>query len=324
MGRSRLTFNFTSALLLALAGVAFADDPVPADPADPDGGGEATGAPAPPPDDDSVDATLLPEVPALPEPKPEEEESRPFLFEVSVAAEIGLDSGAAGDPISIAPDLKIVTLSLPALAIVHSTHATTGFHGIGRGASLCVAGDACDTFSPSVYHNVGLEIAHSIRSHGRGGPAAYVGLNRTSLSVFGGPMVAAFDPFAVALKVGARGSYLSDGGLIFEATPNIHIGMSERALIGDRLFVPVTAGVIASPRLALQGEIGIWSQLENFGDNFRVPLGVSAHLYLTEKIMATVNFTFPAIVAGDAVTVKEFDARTLTVTFSYETIAGGG
>ena len=86
-------------------------------------------------------------------------EPRVWLLDLTIQTEIGLNRGDAGNPVSVAPDLSILTRGFPQVEIVHSSSAITGFHGLIPGTSFCVHGDLCDVYDASVYHNAGLQFA---------------------------------------------------------------------------------------------------------------------------------------------------------------------
>jgi hypothetical protein len=245
---------------------------------------------------------------------------RPWLLDITVQAEIGLDKDAAGDPVSVAPDIGLLGAGLPRFEIIHSAEAFTGFHGIPRGTSACVYGDVCDAVG--AYHSSGLQISKVVRSHAKG-PTIFDGIRHTALDVHGGLLAYDFDPFALALKLGLRASYLSDDLIQIQLVPSVHIAVTERDLLGDQLFVPLTVGVLASPQVTLLLETGIAAPFDGFADNLRVPLGLNLNIIANERVSFFVGFSATAVHGGDAIALTGFDARVLTVGISWKRIVNG-
>lgn len=247
------------------------------------------------------------------------EPARVWLFDLTVQTEIGLYKGEAGNPVSVAPDLSLVTRGVPQLEVVHSSAAITGFHGMLLGTSLCVSGSLCDLYQPSVYHDGGIQLTQTIRSHAAGDD----GFNQTALSVTGGVIANNYDPFALALKLGVRGSFLSTSSIQLQIVPNVHVALAERETQEDRLFVPVTVAMLPSEQVTLQLETGIAAPFDGFADNLQVPLGVNVGIAGGSGIDLVASFTFPAIYGGDAVVVSGRDARVLTVGLRWSKLLGG-
>jgi len=254
---------------------------------------------------------------ALPPVEPVEP-ARLWLLDVTVQTEIGLYKGEAGNPVSVAPDISLITRGVPQLEIVHSSAAITGFHGMLLGTSLCVSGDVCDLYDPSVYHDGGIQLTHTIRSH-----AGDDGLDPAALSVTGGVIANNYDPFAVALKLGVRGSYLTSNLIQLQLVPSVHVALAERDTQEDRVFVPVTVTVMPSEKLTLQLETGIAAPLDGFADNLQVPIGANLGIAGGSGIDLVASFMFPAVYGGDAVVVTGRDARVLTVGLRWSKFLGG-
>jgi hypothetical protein len=245
-------------------------------------------------------------------------EPHPWLFDLTLHTEIGLSKGDAGNPVSVAPDLSILTKGFPQIEIVHSSSAITGFHGLIRGTSLCVSGDGCDAYEPSAYHNGGLQFSKALRSHGDGREV----VNKTAFGVVVGLIANAIDPFALALKVGVRGSYLTSDLIQLQIAPAVHLGLSQRDAQEDRVFVPVTMTVLASTELAMQIETGITGPFDAFSDNLQVPVSLNLDITADSGVALIASFSLPAAVAGDAVAITGIDARVLTVGVRWSKFVG--
>jgi hypothetical protein len=243
---------------------------------------------------------------------------RPWLFDVTLSTEIGLDSGNAGEPVSIAPDIGVLTKG-PRIEIIHSSVALTGFHGLPRGTGLCVSGDLCDALE--FYHTGGIELSYVLRSHARGDSLAD-GINHTAIAVHGGLIANTFDPFALSLKLGVRAGYLTNDYVHFELVPSVHVALTERDAQGDRIFVPFTTSILPSTDWSLQLETGIAGPLDGFEENVQVPLGLNITVRSNERVELLASYSFPAVLGGDAIDAG-FDARVLTVGLRWSKFLGG-
>lgn len=264
-------------------------------------------------------AVLLASTPAL----AQQAEPRVWLLDFAVHTEIGLDRGDAGERVSVAPDLGIVTRGFPRIELVHSSAAITGFHGLVPGTSLCVRGAICDTYESSVYHNAGLQLSYTVRSHAiDDDPSA--GLNRAALSVTAGLIANNFDPFTLAAKLGVRGSFLTSSFLQLQVLPNVHFVITEQGESQPhRLFAPLTLTVVPAEKMTLQLETGIAAPLDDFEQNLVVPVGINLDISGGNGVDFLASFTFPAAHGGDAVGLTGFDARVITVGMRWSKFLGG-
>ena len=244
-----------------------------------------------------------------------EEDARIWLLDLTITTEIGLYDDSAGDPISVAPDLSLLTKGAPQIEIIHSSAALTGFHGIPLGTSFCVAGDGCG----DVYHNAGLQLGYTVRSHAGGDD----GLNATALSLTAGLLANNFDPYDFSLKLGVRGSYVTSGYIQFQLVPNVHIPLDDRDERDDRLFVPFTVTMVPSESVTLQLETGMATSFDNAGDNLQIPVGINLDIVGNNAVDVLLSFSFPAAYGGDGVGVTGFDARVATVGLRFSKFLGG-
>ena len=253
----------------------------------------------------------------------QEAEQRVWLLDFSVHTEIGLDRGDAGERVSVAPDLSIVTRGFPRVELVHSSAAITGFHGLLAGTSLCVRGAVCDTYESSVYHNAGLQFSYTVRSHAvDDDPSA--GLNRAAFSVTGGIIANNFDPFTLAAKLGVRGSFLTSSFLQIQVLPSAHLVITEQGESQPhRLFAPITFTVVPADKVTLQLETGIAAPFDDFEQNLVVPLGLNLDVTSGSGVDFLASFTLTAAHGGDAVGLTGFGARVVTVGLRWSKYLGG-
>ena len=244
-----------------------------------------------------------------------DEEPRVWLLDLTATAEIGMYADLdTGEPLSIAPDISLLAIDVPQFEIVHSSHAITGFHGALLGTSFCVRGDTCD----GVYHDAGFQVTKAVRTHRNSSGE----LNPTALSITGGAVAYDFDPFMMSAKLGMRGSYVTSSLLQFQIVPAVHIALNKRDAQPDRVFVPVTATVVASAAVSIQFETGIASTLDEFSDHLAIPVGANLDISSGETSVVA-SITFPAAYGGDAVAVTGMDACVITLGLRWSKFLGG-
>ncbi len=253
----------------------------------------------------------------------QEAEPRVWLLDLTIQTEIGLNRGDAGDPVSVAPDLSIVTRGFPRVELVHSSSAITGFHGLIPGTSLCVSGDVCDGYDSSIYHNAGLQLSYTVRSHAiDDDPSA--GLNRAAFSVTAGLIANNIDPFTLAAKVGVRGSLVTTRFMQLQLLPNAHFVVTEQGESQPhRLFVPFTITVVPAEKVTLQLETGIAAPFDDFEQNLVVPVGINLDI-TGNGVDFLASFTLPAAHGGDGIGLTGLDARVITVGLRWSKYLGGG
>jgi hypothetical protein len=229
------------------------------------------------------------------------------VYNLDVAIEIGLDDGAAFDPVSISPDLWWGLADSLDVGVVHSTMNTTGFVGFAEGNSICVTDAVCE--DAEIYHNVGLEGRFALT---QGGPFA--------AAVNGGPFVAEFEPFTISAKAGLMAQFTA-GRIVFSGAPSVFFGITERSNGNtERLFLPLNVSFLLSPRLVLGVQGGVTGLVDTLDETYQVPVSLGAHFSINPQLGFGAAFSLPAVTTG-ADELDGIDARTLTIWLSY---SGGG
>lgn len=223
--------------------------------------------------------------------------------------ELSLSSDAVGKPFSITPDLWYGATDELTVGLVHSSRAATGFIG-GVGDALCLAGES--NGCADVYSGVGVDARYQLKT----GPLA--------LAANGGLYIGSFDPFQLALKLGAVGRW-SSGKLAIEFAPNLFIGLTERTpdAVGgvaadtneEVLNVPVTGLYSVAPKISVALQLGVQLPFQNTGDTYAIPLSIGGHYLLNESLNLSLAFSLPQLAGGGDQT--GFDARTLTLGGTY-------
>jgi hypothetical protein len=225
--------------------------------------------------------------------------------------ELGLSKGAAGDPISVSPDLWYGVNDKITVGIAHSSMGVTGFMG-GQGSALCLAGDAC----ASVYDGFMIDGRYQLTT-GKVSVAGNLGLGAL-----------ATDPFQLAAKLGVVGRWRPSptSKLAVDFQPAVFFGITEREgatpMMGvtatsnkETVVAPATLLFGLNKNLSLALQTGFIFALSDPGATFLVPVSVGASYWLNHQIVVDAAFSLPGLLGGDAAT--EFDARTFTLGGGY-------
>ncbi len=276
-------------------------------------------APAPPtpavPVPAAEEPSLLAEpVPAPPTPEP----ASPAAAEPAVGAprlvlpvkrvfihallQVSLSEGGFFAPLSIAPDLWYGVRPELTVGLIHSSQAATGLFG-GAGEGLCLTGES--NGCASAYKGVGVVGRYHLAARELLGGAATVAAD-------GGLIAGTFDPFALALKVGAVARWQRDK-LAFEASPSLWFGVSGRDTGNvERFYLPISGTYEIRPRLAIAGQIGLFSPFSGFRAKVKVATSLGVQYRLRPDIFIDGVLSLPRWLDTDRVTFG-LDERTLTV-----------
>jgi hypothetical protein len=225
-----------------------------------------------------------------------------FMF--TAVVEANLAEGAAGKPLSVAPDLWIGVHDRFTFGIIHSGRAATGFLS-GFGTGLCFREDAfCATGLGEVYTFAAAEARIGLLEGGF--PVAFVA----------GAQARAFEP---ELLLAAKGGFLArihSSRFAVELAPAVYIGMNKRDFNPDLFGAPVTIylRIAGGLSLALQG--GITFALDDAGNTWQVPAAAGITWWLTPHISFDAAFGLGAVLDSDDMT-KAFDQRSITGGFGY-------
>jgi hypothetical protein len=213
--------------------------------------------------------------------------------------ELNLSKDAVGKPISISPDVWYGITDDLTLGLVHSSVGATGLLG-GVGDALCLRGkmDGC---ADGVYSGVGLDVRYRLKA---------------PLSLDAGLYATDFDPFSLALKIGASGRW-KFGKLALEVQPSIFFGLTERDTNKELLVIPVTAAFEVATSFELALQVGLATPFDGAGDNFKIPVSLGARYQVNGHLGVGLVFSLPAVAGGDMVESTGFDARTITLGGTY-------
>jgi hypothetical protein len=184
-----------------------------------------------------------------------------------VFVKMNMSKNEEAEPTTITPDLYFGVTDYLQLGLVHSSPLGWQTPGVTP-SSLCVTSSSHGC--PKVYNNLGLDAMALLLP----GPVELAGHLRFNFEPF--------DPFRVNLLVGFMSKLrLPWFAIIFY--PSIQIGLNKRDQAGgptpggnkDVIYLPAEIVYQVTPLFALFGQAALYSQAQNFGDHYRIPLGVA-------------------------------------------------
>lgn len=202
-----------------------------------------------------------------------------------VNVEFDTSSGAAGEIVSIAPDLSFGATPDLTLSVIHSVIGRTGFRG-SAGAGICIT-DAC----AHTYDNVGVEATYSLA---RGGFA---------VAANGGVHAWALDAGFYVVKVGAKARYTVDR-LSVTMLPSVTVAVTERDAMPanrDRLWLPFLFMYGVGGGLSLGLGTGFKAAFDDIGTTYEVALGAVAQYAVSSDLVFGGSWVHGKMLGGDAV-----------------------
>lgn len=198
---------------------------------------------------------------------------------VHVALGVNMSKSLVAKPIALAPDVWYGVMPKLEVGVAHSNYGLTGFWGQGFGGGICIGG--AERGCAKLYNGpIGI-LAHFSLMEGN-----------LDLAADGGLIIDALDPNVMSLKVGVRGRWAS-GKIMVMFSPMIDAGLTKRdAGNKEVLWVPVTVGFAASPKLHAGVQTGIAGPLDGFGDAYIIPVGVGAMFMVNDKLGVGGSFNF--------------------------------
>jgi len=231
---------------------------------------------------------------------------------LAVALQSDLSTAAAGDSVSLAPDLAYGVTDRLTVALVHTTQGGSGFwSGLGTG-SLCIMGERCaDMYSTGALLSK-LDLVHRAK---------------LDLAALGG-VIYNVDPFRVGVGLGAE-ALVQAGPIAVHFKPTIYIGVNERggetltdgtmiAPNKEFLNLPLAVLVPATKRLQLGVQSGVAAPLDGFSTTYRVPVAAIGNLALGAW-STSLALSFDRVAGGDSgmAAPAALDTRSLTLTVGY-------
>ncbi len=210
-----------------------------------------------------------------------------FLFNLS--------KDAVGEPFSLAPDIYYGVDSKLSIGLTHDGL----FPAAGNG--ICLAGE--DSGCPKTYNNFGIDALYGVMLGGS-----------FQLALHGGFVAPSIDEFVGGLKVGALGR-LQAGNIAIILDPGLYLGIIKRDADeggqAEHLSIPVWVQFQVNTQTVAFVSTGMQGNLDGFGDNYTIPLGIGATMAANNRIDFGVEFQLPWLAGNRADGVDAFDARQL-------------
>lgn len=229
---------------------------------------------------------------------------------VQAFVEINLSQDAALEPVSLAPDAWYGVSDELTVGLVHSGRGATGFYG-DAGNGLCFTGE--EGGCAKVYNSIGIDARYHF--YREGGITA---------AADGGLFARSFDPFQLAIKLGATGRWQT-GLLAVDLAPSFVFGLTEREPEGadvavgsnkEALLLPATAIYSIMPKLGLAFQAGLQLPFEELGDTWSFGISLGGQYMVTEQIFADLAFSLPLLVGGPDGAGADFRVITLGVGYA--------
>ena len=188
------------------------------------------------------------------------------MIEVKADLLVNLSKDLVGKPFSVSPDILFGVNDKLTVGLTHQT-------------GLCLAGE--DNGCAKVYDDAAIEAIYAFLT-GELDVGAHVALEFVG-----------FDPMTVGIDVGVTGRFRS-GQIGVSFDPQLYIGLTERdAGNKEQIGIPVQIAYQVSPRLAPFAIVGLFGALEDFGNNFQVPVGFGALYSISNKLDVGGQLVFP-------------------------------
>jgi hypothetical protein len=201
----------------------------------------------------------------------------PGSARLDVTLEVGMSIRAAGEPVSLAPDLYAGVTPELTLGLVHSGRAL-GLLDSGRGVCLAGGQGGCDP----AYSGTGVDAWFTfLRAHG----LELAARSRLHALRFA-------DPLKLRLTLGVLGAYRR-GWLGVRFDPHISLGLSNR----DRgnahvLSAPVEVLAGLGPHADVYLRTGVRGMIHVFDEQYAVPLGLGVKIRPGRRWHVGAQFVF--------------------------------
>jgi hypothetical protein len=218
------------------------------------------------------------------------------MFSARILLDINLSAGAAGEPVSLAPDLYYGVSDKLQIGLLHQ--GPTGWQA-RPGVGICLTGKSSGC--PKLYDNVGFDMMYGLA------------FGDFQLSAHGSLFIESFDPTTTSLALGVAGkAHLSQNVALF-FDPKIAIALNDRDANDDVLYVPLELQFQLRPPTTLKLLSGISGNLSAFGDTYQVPLGLGLVQSLNKHFDLGARFSFDNLLGNQPDGVNRADLRSLAI-----------
>ncbi|HET7506332.1 MAG TPA: hypothetical protein VFK02_35175 [Kofleriaceae bacterium] len=218
------------------------------------------------------------------------------MVSARILLDVNLSTDAAGEPISLAPDLYYSVTDALQLGLLHE--GPMGWQA-RPGLGLCLTGE--DHGCPKLYDNVGLDIMYA------------VSFGRVHLSTHSSLFVDHFDPLTMSAAFGVAGKARLGTRFAVLFDPKIAIALTERDTNDDAVYVPLELQLQIGSGTTLKLLTGLLGGLSAFGDTYEIPLGLGLLQNLTSHFDIGIRFSFDNLLGHEEMGVGRADTRSLAL-----------
>jgi hypothetical protein len=119
-----------------------------------------------------------------------------------------------------------------------------------------------------------------------------------SFSVFGGSKIDAFDPFVLQARAGLGFWVAANDQFAINGSLATFVGITNRQGNPDMLVFKLQPAFNITPEFAVFFNTGFTASFQQFGDAWRIPLGLGAVVSTDEHVDVGASFDFPTAIAG--------------------------
>lgn len=218
------------------------------------------------------------------------------MFSARVLLGVNLSADAAGEPISIMPNLYYSLTDRLQLGLLHD--GPMGWQ-TRPGPGLCLTGE--DGGCPQVYDNVGFDLMYGLA------------FDKLHLSAHGSLYITSIDNSDAMLALGAAGKAHFNDRVALYFDPQVGLALNDRDVNDDYLFLPLELQYQLSSPTQLKLLSGINGSLDAFGDTYQIPVGVGLVQNINENIDIGARFSFDNLLGETGEGVGRADARSIGV-----------
>jgi hypothetical protein len=211
----------------------------------------------------------------------------PGHVDAAMTAELDLNEGLKGEPISLAPDAWVGVTPELTIGVIHSDLSVDR---IAPGASFCIVTQPI--ICPRTYHGGGLDALYSIETGSFSAAAHARVLFRTLDTEINDAPVTLFEP---ALTLGAELRWHS-GRWSITGDPFVEIGLHDNRYGNySALWLPVVFAFQPIEHVAIELHTGWNSDFEVIGDGWYVPAAVGLRGAITNHVEVGALFGWTSI-----------------------------
>ena len=225
------------------------------------------------------------------------------LFHSRILLHVNMTEGAAGEPISLAPDFWFSLSDTFQVGLVHNL--PMGWQTL-PGAGLCLTGT--DGGCPKVYDNLGFDALIGLVFGRDFHLSLHPGLYFLQLQ----------EPRYLMLTLGAAGKIHFSETLALFFDPQFGFGLTQRdAGNPNWFFLPLELQFQLSNTTVFKILSGLTGPVSNFGDAYQAPFGLGVVFNMSEAVDLGVRFSFDNLLGNQPPGASRTDFRSLSFLLHY-------